>query len=411
MWALKKLYYRIYQAVMGFSMNFLIWIEPTIIDGKDSIKKLAGVIKGKGISNVLIVTDSVLMSLHLLDSLFEALKSAGIKYSLYDQVQPNPTIDNIEAALKIYNADNCQAIIAFGGGSPMDCAKITGARVARPSRSVAGMRGLFKVVLPSLKMGSVLPPILFAIPTTAGTGSETTIAAVVSNSQTHEKFPITDPVIRPRYAVLDPALTVGLPPHITATTGMDAMTHAVESYIGKFYNNQDTLKKAILAVKMIFDNLEKAYKDGKDIDTRAQMLRAAYCAGYSFTRGGVGYVHGIGHNLGGMYGVPHGLAMPVIMPYVLKWYGEAAHKPLAELAEFIGIAKPGMSQAQKATAFIEAIRDLNRKLNIPEKLDCIKDADIPIIAERALLECNPTYPVPKIMSKEDCMGVIRSLKA
>ncbi len=411
MWALKKLYYRIYQAVMGFSMNFLIWIEPTIIDGKDSIKKLAGVIKGKGISNVLIVTDSVLMSLHLLDSLFEALKSAGIKYSLYDQVQPNPTIDNIEAALKIYNENNCQAIIAFGGGSPMDCAKITGARVARPSRSVAGMRGLFKVVLPSLKMGSVLPPVLFAIPTTAGTGSETTIAAVVSNSQTHEKFPITDPVIRPRYAVLDPALTVGLPPHITATTGMDAMTHAVESYIGKFYNNQDTLKKAILAVKMIFDNLEKAYKDGKDIDTRAQMLRAAYCAGYSFTRGGVGYVHGIGHNLGGMYGVPHGLAMPVIMPYVLKWYGEAAHKPLAELAEFIGIAKPGMSQAQKAKAFIEAIRDLNRKLNIPEKLDCIKDEDIPIIAERALLECNPTYPVPKIMSKEDCMGVIRSLKA
>jgi alcohol dehydrogenase class IV len=411
MWALKKLYYRIYQAVMGFSMNFLIWIEPTIIDGKDSIKKLAGVIKGKGISNVLIVTDSVLMGLHLLDSLFEALKSAGIKYSLYDQVQPNPTIDNIEAALKIYNADNCQAIIAFGGGSPMDCAKITGARVARPSRSVAGMRGLFKVVLPSLKMGSVLPPILFAIPTTAGTGSETTIAAVVSNSQTHEKFPITDPVIRPRYAVLDPALTVGLPPHITATTGMDAMTHAVESYIGKFYNNQDTLKKAILAVKMIFDNLEKAYKDGKDIDTRAQMLRAAYCAGYSFTRGGVGYVHGIGHNLGGMYGVPHGLAMPVIMPYVLKWYGEAAHKPLAELAEFAGIAKPGMSQAQKAKAFIEAIKDLNKRLNIPEKLDCIKDADIPIIAERALSECNPTYPVPKIMSKEDCMGVIRSLKA
>ncbi|HEY9159589.1 MAG TPA: iron-containing alcohol dehydrogenase [Desulfomonilia bacterium] len=411
MWALKKVYYRIYQFVMGFSMNFLPWIEPTIIDGKDSIKKLASVIKGKGIKNVLIVTDSVLMGLHLLDSLFEALKSAGIKYSLYDQVQPNPTIENIEAALKIYNANGCEAIIAFGGGSPMDCAKVTGARVARPSRSVDGMRGLFKVGLPSLKMGSILPPVLFAIPTTAGTGSETTIAAVVSNSQTHEKSPITDPVIRPRYAVLDPALTEGLPPHITATTGMDAMTHAVESYIGKFYNNTETLKKAILAVEMIFNNIEKAYKNGKDLEARAQMLLAAYYAGYAFTRGGVGYVHGIGHNLGGMYGVPHGLAMSVILPYVLKWYGEAAHKPLAELAEFAGIAKPGMNQAQKAKAFIEAIKDLNRKLNIPEKLDCIKDEDIPLIAERALLECNPTYPVPKIMSKEDCMGVIRSIKA
>jgi alcohol dehydrogenase class IV len=260
-------------------------------------------------------------------------------------------------------------------------------------------------------MGSILPPILFAIPTTAGTGSETTIAAVVSNSQTHEKYPITDPVIRPRYAVLNPQLTVGLPPHITSTTGMDALTHAVESYIGKFYNNTDTLKKAILAVEMIFANVEKAYKNGKDLEARAQMLLAAYYGGYTFTRGGVGYVHGIGHNLGGMYGVPHGFAMSIIMPYVLEWYGEAAHKPLAELAEFIGIAKPGMSQAQKARAFIEAVKDLNKRLNIPNKIDSIKNEDIPIIAERALFECNPTYPVPKLMNKEECMAVIRALKA
>ena len=313
--------------------------------------------------------------------------------------------------MKIYHANNCQAIIAFGGGSPMDCAKGVGARVARPTRSVNQMRGLFKVVLPALKMGSLLPPTIFAVPTTAGTGSETTIAAVVSNPQTHEKSPITDPVIRPRYAVLDPVLTVGLPPHITATTGMDALTHAVESYIGKFYNNTDTTVKALLAVEMIFNNLEKAYQNGKDLEARGQMLLAAYYAGYTFTRGGVGYVHGIGHNLGGMYNVPHGLAMSVIMPYVLEWYGAAAHKPLAELAELVGVSKPGMSRAAKARAFIEAIKAMNKRMNIPNKFDCIKDADIPLIAERALLECNPTYPVPKIMSKQDCMAVIRSLKA
>lgn len=410
-WALKKAYYRTYQFIMGFGMNFIPWIEPEIIEGTDSIIKLPLVIRNKEITSVLVVTDPGLMGLRLLDSLFEALGHAGIKYSLYDQVQPNPTIDNIEAAFKIYKANNCQAIIAFGGGSPMDCAKVTGARVARPNRPVTKMRGLFKVIMPAVKMGSLFPPVLFAVPTTAGTGSETTIAAVVSNTQTHEKYPINDPVIRPRYAVLDPVLTVGLPPHITATTGMDALTHAVESYIGKFYNNAETRIKAVLAVEMIFNNVEKAYKNGKDLEARGQMLLASYYAGYSFTRGGVGYVHGIGHNLGGMYGVPHGLAMSVIMPYILEWFGEAVHKPLAELAEVAGVSKFGMSRSQKARAFIEAVKALNSRMNIPNKFDCIKDEDIPTIAERALYECNPTYPVPKIMGKEDCMAIIRSLEA
>ncbi len=411
MWALKKAYYRTYQFVLGFGMNFLPWIEPEIIEGANSIQKLPLIIRNKGITSVLVVTDQGLMGLHLLDPLFDALKKAGVQYSLYDQVQPNPTIENIEAAFQIYRENRCQALIAFGGGSPMDCAKVTGARAARPGRSVTGMRGLFKVIMPSLKMGSVFPPALFAVPTTAGTGSETTIAAVVSDTRTHEKYPINDPVIRPRYAVLDPVLTMGLPPHITATTGIDALTHAVESYIGKFYNNAATSVKAVLAVEMIFRNLEKAYQNGKDLDARGQMLLASYYAGYSFTRGGVGYVHGIGHNLGGMYGVPHGLAMSVIMPYILEWYGEAAHKPLAELAEAAGVTTFGMSRSQKARAFIQAVKDLNRRLNIPEKFDCIRDEDIPTLAERALYECNPTYPVPKIMGKEDCMSIIRSLKA
>ncbi|HHO76992.1 MAG TPA: iron-containing alcohol dehydrogenase [Deltaproteobacteria bacterium] len=407
-----KAYYRTYQFFMGLSLNFLPWIEPEIIEGAGSVKKLPLIIKRKGISNVLIVTDPGLMSLHLLDPLFEALGSSGIKYSLYDQVQPNPTVENIEAAFTVYRENKCQAIIAFGGGSPMDCAKITGARAARPNRSVIQMKGLFKVIMPALKMGHLFPPTLFAVPTTAGTGSETTVAAVVSNPDTHEKFPINDPVLRPRYAVLDPTLTVGLPPHITATTGIDALTHAVESYIGKFnYNNADTRIKAVMAVEMIFNNIEKAYKNGKDLEARGQMLLASYYAGYSFTRGCVGYVHGIGHKLGGMYGVPHGLAMSVVMPYVLDWYGETAHKPLAELAEVAGIARFGMRQSEKARAFIEAVKALNSRLDIPTKFDCIKDEDIPTIAEYALLECNPMYPVPKIMSKEDCMAVIKCLKA
>jgi alcohol dehydrogenase class IV len=410
-WTLKKAYYRIFQFCMGWGMKIIPWFEPEIIDGADSIKKLPAAVKEKGITTVLVVTDAVLMDLHMLDPLFEALNAAGIQYHLYDHVQPNPTIKNIEAALELYKGNNCQAIIAFGGGSPMDCAKVTGARAARPNRPVTKMRGLFKVLLPAFKMGSLLPPPLFAVPTTAGTGSETTIAAVVSDPQTHEKFPITDPSIRPKYAVLDPLLTVGLPPHITATTGMDALTHAVESYIGKFYNSKDTRQKALMAAEIIFNNIEKAYRNGQDLDARGQMLLAAYYGGYSFTRGGVGNIHCIGHNLGGMYGVPHGLAMSVIMPYVLEWYGEAVHSSLAELADVTGVSQPGMSRSRKAGAFIEAIKDLNRRLNIPDKFDCIEDKDIPIIAERALMECNPTYPVPRIMSREDCMAVIKLLKA
>ncbi|MBN2168653.1 MAG: iron-containing alcohol dehydrogenase, partial [Actinobacteria bacterium] len=258
---------------------------------------------------------------------------------------------------------------------------------------------------------SLRPPVLFAVPTTAGTGSETTLAAVITNSRTHEKYPITDPFIRPKFAVLDPMLTLSLPPNITAVTGMDALTHAVESYCNILYNNRDTRNKAVMATSMIFKYLEKAYKDGKDIDARGQMLLAAHYAGYSFTRGGVGYIHGIGHNLGGMYNIPHGLAMTVTMPYVLETYGEAVHRPLSELAEVVGVTRPGMTQAEKAQAFIQAVKDLNKRMNIPEKLDCIIDDDIPTIAERALIECNPTYPVPRIMNKKEIMGVIRQLKA
>ncbi|WP_028315344.1 iron-containing alcohol dehydrogenase [Desulfatibacillum aliphaticivorans] len=410
-WQLKKAYYRTYQYGLGLGMKVSPWLEPEIIDGPDSVKKLPAVIKEKGFERVLVVTDAVLMGLNLLDTLFEALKAAGIQYFVYDQVQPNPTIANIEGALDVYNANKCQAIIAFGGGSPMDCAKVTGARVARPGRSVVKMKGLFKVILPALRMGSLLPPMLFAVPTTAGTGSETTIAAVVSNPETHEKFPVGDFVLRPRYAVLDPMLTLDLPPHITSTTGMDAMTHAVESYIGKFYNNESTRLKAIKAIQLIFDNIEKAYNNGQDVEARGQMLRAAYEAGVAFTRGGVGNVHTIGHNLGGMYGIPHGLAMSVILPYVLDWYGKIIHKQLAELADMTGISAAGMDKAQKANAFIQALRDLNKRIGIPEKFEQIKDEDIPLIAERALSECNPNYPVPKIMKLEDCMAVIKSLQA
>ncbi len=397
----KHIYYRTYQKVMKFSVNFLDWTPPKLLKGAGAIKELPELVKSQGINNVLVVTDKGLMGLHLLDSLFEGLEKAGVKYSVFDSVQPNPTIYNVEDALKMYKENNCQGIIAFGGGSPMDCAKVTGARVVKPNQSAPDMRGVLKIL-------KKLPP-FFAVPTTAGTGSECTIAAVISNPDTHEKNSIMDPVLRPKYAVLDPELTVGLPPHITSTTGMDALTHAVEAFIGKS-NTKQTEDDALIATKLVFENIEDAYNDGKNIKARENMLVASYHAGLAFTRAYVGYVHAIAHNLGGMYNIPHGLANAVILPYVLDYFGESAYSRLAILADVAGVSGQAQGEREKAKNFIAAIRDLNAKMGIPDKFDQIKDEDIQLIAERALMEGNPLYPVPKIMDLEDCKAIIKKLQ-
>lgn len=401
MWQLKKAFYRTYQFVFKvvMSTDLFDWSEPETLEGPGAVKKLPAFIKAKGLKNVLIVTDKGLMGLHLLDGLFEKLDEEGVKYVVFDGVQPNPSIENIEDARQLYLDNACDGVIAFGGGSPMDCAKAAAARVTNPKKSVRSMRGV-------MKLTHKLPP-LFAVPTTAGTGSEVTLAAVVTDESTHEKNAINDPRLRPKYAVLDPELTVGLPPHITSTTGMDALTHAVEAYIGRS-NTKSTEMYAEKAVKMIFDNVKKAYDDGKNIDARNEMLKASYYAGMAFTRAYVGYVHAIGHNLGGMYHVPHGLAMAVILPHVLEYYGESAYPRLAKLAVISGVKTDGSAE-EKAKAFIEAIKQLNKDMNIPDGFEQIQEKDLPILVGRALKEANPLYPVPRIMDKADCERVIRGL--
>ena len=401
-WFVKKCWYRINQKVLKLAMCFMDWSEPKLFEGEGAVLKLPEFIKDKNINKILVVTDKGLMNLHLLDPLFEELKKQGIEYFVYDGVKPNPTIPNIEECRSMYVDNGCQGIIAFGGGSPMDCAKAAAARVVRPKKSVRKMRGY-------LKVGKKLPP-FFAVPTTAGTGSETTLAAVVTDPETHEKNAICDICLRPKFAVLDPALTVGLPPQVTSTTGMDALTHAVEAYIGKS-NVKSTIRYAEEATKLIHDNLENAYNNGKDMEARNNMLKASYLAGNAFTRAFVGYVHAIAHNLGGMYNTPHGLANAVILPYVLEWYGSAAYKRLAKLADIIGITNEQMSVEEKGKAFIAEIRRMNKAMNIPEKFDFIKEEDIPTLVARALKEGNPGYPVPKIMNAKECESVIRSLMA
>lgn len=408
-WELQKLSWRAIEVVLTGVMYFWGWFfpDPVVVDGPGSVKKLPGIIKSKGFKKVLVVTDPGLMKLNLLAPLFEELDKEGVGYVLYDETQPNPTIKNIEDALKLYQDNGCEAIIAFGGGSPMDCAKAAGARVARPNRSVKKMNGTFKVIMPALKMNGLVPPPLFAVPTTAGTGSETTIAAVVTDTETHDKFAVMDPFIRAKYAVLDPELTIGLPQKITSTTGMDALTHAVEGYTNMMYNNKKFDDYGVKAVQIIFKYLERAYNNGADLEARGKLLLASYYAGLCFTRGGVGYVHGIGHRLGGMYGVPHGLAMSVGLPLVMsdELLFPYVYKKLAELADAVGIT--GATEEDKARAFLAEINAMNERMGIPKGFDCIKEEDIPTLAERAIAEVCPTYPVRHFFTQKELENFIR----
>jgi len=273
-----------------------------------------------------------------------------------------------------------------------------GARVAKPHKSIQQLRGY-------LKVRAEIPP-LYAIPTTAGTGSEATVAAVIDDEATREKYSVSDLSLIPRVAVLDPQLTVSLPKNFTAATGMDALTHAVESYIGRS-NTNETREMSIKAVKLIFENIYMAYTDGTNITARRNMQLAAYFAGIAFTRAYVGNVHAVAHTLGGLYNTPHGYACAVVMPHVLDSYGKCVYKPLAELADVVNL--PGDTTQQKANAFINAIRDLNTHMEIPETVDFIIESDIPIMIDRAYHEANPIYPVPRIFSRKDFKEVIHKL--
>ncbi|MEH7438961.1 iron-containing alcohol dehydrogenase [Neobacillus drentensis] len=396
-----KVYCRTFQGVMKTTSYFLSWREPELLEGENSLYELPLRIKSQNIESVLIVTDQGIVSVGLIDAFLEALRKEKIKFIVYDRTVPNPTIDNIEEALKLYHSNNCSGIVAFGGGSPLDCAKGVGARVARPNKSIPQMKGILKIL-------KKMPP-LFAIPTTAGTGSEATIAAVVSNSDTHEKYALMDPSLLPHVAVLDPLLTVNLPPHITAATGIDALTHAVEAYIGRG-NTKETKKYSIEAVKLIFENLYVAYSNGTNIMARKNMQKAAYLAGMAFTRAYVGYVHAIAHTLGGFYSVPHGLANAVILPYVLEYYGDSVYQPLSELADLVGLSQPGDTIEQKTRKFIDAIKELNERLEILKKISGIIDNDISVMVDRAFKEANPLYPVPKILYKQDLNTLYQLIK-
>lgn len=386
---LKKAYCRIFQTGFRLAMPFLPYREPEILN---SVNEIPTLLTKQGITAVLLITSKTVSKSTTVSNLKKHLADFNIKCVVYNETCPNPTVLNVETARELYVQEHCSALIAFGGGSSIDCAKAVGAGIAYPSRTVNQMKGLLKVIR---KL-----PILIAVPTTAGTGSEVTITSVITDSEIRHKYTMNSFPLIPAYAVLDPAVTLSLPPSLSATTGMDALTHAVEAYIGES-TTTETRAYALEAVKLIFENLEAVYTDGTNITARRNMLRAAYVAGIAFSKSYVGYVHAVAHTLGGQYNVPHGLANAILLPLVLEEYGETAYVKLHQLATAAGISKETDLIEDSARRFIQTIRDMNTDMNIPTGFTNIIESDIPMMAKLADAEANPLYPVPKLMDARE----------
>ncbi len=386
---------RAFQCCFAVGARLLPWRRPRVYAGPGSLLRAADILRENGLRRPFVVASRRQCADEHFRALQEALDEQDILLSVFSSVEPNPSVETVEKIAAQYKFDRCDCFLVIGGGSPMDAAKAAAARLARPERSLSRLAGLLKV--------RRRVPTLIAVPTTAGTGSETTIAAVITGSD-HHKYAVSDLCLIPRYAILDPTLSAGLPPHITAETGMDALTHAVEAYLSRFYNTGMTRALAESAVVTIFAHLERAYRDGASLEDRAAMLQASFDAGAAFTRASVGNVHAIAHTLGGLYGTPHGLANAVLLPLVLEDYGAAAYSRLAHLAGLVGL--PGETKEARAKAFIAEIRAMNARMGIPDHFDTIREEDIPLMSKWASQEANPVYPVPVIYDEARFARVI-----
>ncbi|HEX4895633.1 MAG TPA: iron-containing alcohol dehydrogenase [Solimonas sp.] len=397
--SLKVLVFKIFQFILKWASKVLIFRTPQLFSGPGSSLQLCEHIAKTGVSRLLIVTDGMLVKIGLLKPLQDKLSQLGVNFVVYDGVLPNPTIEQIETGLAMLKKEGCTAILAIGGGSSIDAAKVIAARARNP-HPVTWMAGLMRVVFKPLP--------LYAVPTTAGTGSEVTIAAVVSDPSTTRKFAIMDTALVPIGAALDGALMTGLPAPITAATGMDALTHAVEAYISR-NRTKMTDEEAIEATRLIMQNLPTAVKEPTNLQARQNMALASFKAGVAFTTAGVGYVHAIAHNFGAYYHVPHGLANAIILPRVLDFSKPDCTDRLATLAEVSGLKKGGETPAQLADAFIAHIRQMNADFGIPTQVDKLKAEDIPAITDKALSEAHWTYAVPRYMDKPECQAFIAQM--
>jgi len=394
----RTLLQRSYLALIAIPFKLMPSLAYMAFNGQGSTAQLCRHIARQGIKRVLVVSDKPLVALGIVARAVDVLQEEGVCCIIYDGTLPDPTFAMVDAGLALQAQHSCDAVLAIGGGSSIDCAKMI-ASAASNGRDAKKLVGYFKV--------KTAPLPLFALPTTSGTGSEATIAAVISDPQSHEKCFIADPKMLPKAVALDADLLLGMPAAITAATGMDALTHAIETYIS-LWGSDTSNGYGYAAVKMIFDYLPRAYQKGDDAVAREQVALAAYYAGMAINEASVGNVHAIAHQLGRHYGTPHGLANALVMPEVLRFMAVAAQQPLANLGRLIAVADSRDDDRVAAGKFIDAVADLNRRLGIPEQLDTLRDADIATIAADAVKE-GSLYPVPILMSRDECQTILRSL--
>ena len=382
----------------GKLLRFVPIPQPTLLVGPGSSARLGQAVAGFGHAKILIVTDAVIAKLGLLKDLTDALAAGGAAWATFDEITPDAPIPLIERGIDFYREHGCEAIVAVGGGSSMDAAKAIAVSIANPKKNLRSLAGYFK--------GLNTPIPIYAVPTTAGTGSEVTVAAVIADPERRSKLVIVDPRMVPKMAALDPSLCTGLPPHITAATGIDALTHAVESFVGNWATPY-TDGMALSAVGLIFENLRTACSDGGNLQAREKMLLASTYAGMAFTRANVGYVHAIAHQFGGRYHTPHGLANAIVLPHVLRFSLPDITDRLATLAVRAGLGDEGESEDVLAQKFIDGVVALERDLGIPTHLNALQEADIPALARAACHEAHTGYPVPRYLTQEGCEGLIR----
>ncbi|MCF2907296.1 iron-containing alcohol dehydrogenase [Pseudoalteromonas sp. DL2-H2.2] len=396
------LLYRCYHFVLKSIVRFIGIPEPQLYQGTQGLKDAIADLSLPDDAQVLVVTDKVLNERGIIQPVLTALYAQNLSPVVYDQVQPNPTIKNIEQGYQVYNQHHCVAIVSVGGGSVLDAAKLIGARVVRPKRPVKTFSGLFKVL-------KTLPPNI-AIPTTAGTGSETTVAAVFNDEKQGKKLAAADFCLVPQRAVLLSQLTTSLPGGITATTAIDALTHAIEAILS-INATKLTNDRALEACSQIFAHLPTAYHNGQDQKAREKLLYASFLAGQAFTRTSVGYIHAISHQLTARYGTPHGLANAVLLLPVLHWYGSRIHRQLAMIACHCSLTSLDYPVEQQAQDLIAHITQLLAQLNIQTQLTEVLSDDIQSLAVMALDEAHPDYPVPHFMALPDCQNILTQIRA
>jgi alcohol dehydrogenase len=354
--------------------NFLI---PSINKlGVGAVKQLGPTAKYLGGKKALIVTDKGLFDLGIADQMVELLKAEGVQSVVFSGAEPNPTDQNVRAGLKVYKENNCDILVSLGGGSSHDCTKGIGI-VANNKGDICDFAGVDT-------FANALPPFI-AVNTTAGTGSEVTSFAVITDSKIHVKMIIASARITPSVAINDPAMMVGLPAHLTASTGMDALTHAIEAYVA-LLANPVTDSMAMGAIKLIVEWLPQAVAMGSNLEARDKMAYAEYLAGAAFSNAGVGIVHAMAHQPGALLNKPHGVCNAILLPYGCTFNLIACPQRFADIAVAMGVDITGLTTMEAAEKSVEAIKKLSKDVGIPAGLGDIgvKDADIPLLADNAI---------------------------